>query len=160
MGGNAFKATLPDASFPRMRPALYNELKQRVTASLQTVYTSVAVPHEAPGKLDFGDIDFVVCHPRDGLNPEMLRVALGAQHIIAIGNVSNLAIPLRDKDSFCQVDIHVCDDIDDWQRTFFFLSYGDLSMILGLMARALDLSLGRHGLKVRVRLWHKNMNTV
>ncbi|EKM51481.1 uncharacterized protein PHACADRAFT_149901 [Phanerochaete carnosa HHB-10118-sp] len=149
MGGNAFRTLLPDAIFPRMDPGLYAELKELLTSRLQTVYALVAVPHEAPDKKDFGDLDFVVCQPFDGLvREEKLRTALGAQHIITHGSTSNLAIPMQDKNSYCQADIQVCDDSDDWQRTAFFLSYGDLGMILGLLARPAGLSLGRHGLKL------------
>lgn len=151
MGGNAFRTLLPDASFPRMDSALYEERKEYLTARLRTLYALVAVPHEAPGKMDYGDIDFVVCQPSDSLDQEKLQTTLGAQQVIALGDVSNLAVPLRGENSYCQVDLHVCVDTDDWDRTIFFLSYGDVGMTLGLMARSVNLTLGRHGLKVCVQ---------
>lgn len=148
MGGNAFKSALPNAAFPRLKPQIYHQLKEQLTSRLRTVYALVAVPHEAPGKEDFGDIDFVVCQPVDGLDMDTIRSALGAQHVIDLVKVYNLAVPLQDENCFCQLDIHVCADPDDWHRTLFSLSYGDMYMILGLMARGSGLAFSRHGLKV------------
>lgn len=47
MGGRAFESLLPGASFPRMPPAVYNELKDRLSHQLRELYTAVAVPCEA-----------------------------------------------------------------------------------------------------------------
>lgn len=49
---------------------------------------------------------------------------------------------------YFQVDVHVCTDKDEWDRIMFCHSYGDLGMILGLIARNVGLSLGSKGLKV------------
>lgn len=49
---------------------------------------------------------------------------------------------------YYQVDVHVCMDKDEWDRIMFYNSYGDLCMILGLIARNAGLSLGQKGLKV------------
>jgi hypothetical protein len=44
--------------------------------------------------------------------------------------------------------VHVCTDKEEWTRVIFFNSYGDLGMILGLIARNVGLQLGIKGLKV------------
>jgi hypothetical protein len=49
---------------------------------------------------------------------------------------------------FYQVDVHVCADKTEWDRIRFFHAYGDMGMILGLLARNSGLHLGLHGLKV------------
>jgi hypothetical protein len=153
MGGSAFNNMLPDANFPRLSPETYQTLKAKITLHLRDLYKYVEVPHEAPGKIDHGDIDFVVCQPRDGLTHEDVRRALGAQESIASDNIrmSNFAIRLEDagEHDYYQVDVEVCDDYKQFDHAVFWCSYGDMGMILGLMARAVNLSLGRHGLKVR-----------
>jgi hypothetical protein len=50
---------------------------------------------------------------------------------------------------FLQVDVHVCEDRNEWDRIMFFHSYGDLGMILGLIAKNNGLKLGSKGLDVR-----------
>ncbi|KAL0069763.1 hypothetical protein AAF712_003032 [Marasmius tenuissimus] len=168
MGGNAF-TDLPREAFPRLPPELYIALKARLTETVESLYSHVVVPREAPGKQDYGDIDFVVCSPRSGL-PAVphteIQEALKAHHVKAAeGNrTSNFAIPItaeykeyltrqgtldiRLEDSyFCQVDINVCHDMDEWERIRFFHSYGDMGMILGLLAQNVGLAWGLNGLK-------------
>lgn len=158
MGGNAFKALLPHASFPRMTPVVYEALKARLTPQLHELYGHVTVPKEAPGKQDHGDVDFVVCQPRDGLSHDEVRTTLGAVQSIACDGISNFAVRSIDLDGtaaandFYQIDVQVCNDYDDWERAVFFGSYGDVGMILGLMARPYGLSMGRNGLKVCIHL--------
>lgn len=65
MGGNAFGAVLPDTAFPRLPPAVYRALKARITPLVQSLYTHVATPTEAPEKLDHGDLDFTAAGPRE-----------------------------------------------------------------------------------------------
>lgn len=50
-----------------------------------------------------------------------------------------------------QVDVNVCRDRAEWERTVFFHGYGDLGMILGLIAKNAGLALGEKGLKVLSR---------
>lgn len=54
-----------------------------------------------------------------------------------------------------KVDVHVCEDKTELDRVVFFNSYGDLGMILGLLAANVGLKLGSKGLKVskRTRAW-------
>ncbi|TFK74885.1 hypothetical protein BDN72DRAFT_886254 [Pluteus cervinus] len=101
---------------------------------------------------------------------ETVRNALGAMHMVPCpGNrTSNFAIPVKhgewdvlgygeyekkcrkeaEGDIFYQVDIHVCADEDEWKRIRFFHAYGDLGMILGVIARNNGLMLGAKGLKM------------
>lgn len=65
MGGNAFGGVLPDSAFPRLPPNVYRALKARITPLVQSLYTHVATPIEAPEKLDHGDLDFTVAGPRE-----------------------------------------------------------------------------------------------
>lgn len=156
MGGNAFKNALPDARFPRMSPSIYNSLKARLLLQLQTLYEHVAVPREAPGKADYGDIDFVVCQPRAELHHEDVRSALGAAQSISFDSShSNFALRAIEYDNsaetsdYYQVDVEVCATMEEWERVVLFNSYGDVGMILGLMVRPHGLSFGRNGIKVR-----------
>ncbi|KAI0335938.1 hypothetical protein GY45DRAFT_1292590 [Cubamyces sp. BRFM 1775] len=171
MGGNAFKAVIlaENAAFPRMPPQVYNALKAALQPILQKLYTYAVVPHEAPEKADHGDLDFVVCGPRASqLTRDEVKAALRAAHSVPMeGNrTSNFAIPanafedvaracrecadesLRAAVVYFQVDVNVCGDHAQWERTVFCHSYGDLGLILGLLVQTAGLSLSVYGLRL------------
>ncbi|KAJ7716823.1 hypothetical protein DFH07DRAFT_934130 [Mycena maculata] len=54
----------------------------------------------------------------------------------------------QDNSIYYQVDVHVCTDKAEWERIQFFHGYGDLGMIMGLVARNKGLHLGSKGLKI------------
>jgi hypothetical protein len=106
MGGNAFSEQLPTAVFPRMSPAFYNSLKARIVPRLEALYHLVAVPPEAPGKLDYGDLDIVVCQPKnikegiplsECVTLTEIEQALGSVHSLPLpgDRTSNFAIPIQ-----------------------------------------------------------------
>ncbi|KAH8114707.1 hypothetical protein DFH11DRAFT_182006 [Phellopilus nigrolimitatus] len=170
MGGKAFSHLGEDA-FPRIPTDTYMNLKSCLADRLKTLYAFVETPTEAPEKLDHGDVDFIVCGPLpilacsedsadtrsgDEHNLALARVkdTLGARHaILAEGHrTSNFAVPAMDGDlelegKFYQVDVHVCADEAEWKRILFFNAYGDLGMILGLLARAHGYTFGTKGLR-------------
>ncbi|KAI0670856.1 hypothetical protein C8Q78DRAFT_1032324 [Trametes maxima] len=171
MGGNAFKTVVPDATFPRMPPAVYSALKATLLPALAPLYEHVIVPREAPEKADYGDLDFVVSGPREGLTHEEVKASLRASHSVRMDGprTSNFAIPLdafedvarawRDSPAadhstgtgaavLFQVDVNVCADHAQWERTVFHHSYGDLGLILGLLVQPAGMSLGIYGLKL------------
>ncbi|KAI9058271.1 hypothetical protein FKP32DRAFT_1688728 [Trametes sanguinea] len=172
MGGNAFKTLVPDAIFPRMPPAVYEALKASLYPVLRPLYAQVVVPREAPGKEDYGDLDFVVCGPREGVTPAEVKAALRATHSIPMEGprTSNFAISLNAWEEvarasqtwaaqglgvaagggrvYLQVDVNVCPDPAHLERKLFESSYGDLGLILGLLVQTAGLSLSLYGLKL------------
>ncbi|KAJ3484250.1 hypothetical protein NLI96_g5754 [Meripilus lineatus] len=159
MGGNAFNLLHPNAKFPRIQPVVYNQLKHNFHEVLHGLYSDVATPREAPEKLDHGDIDFIVHGPRRPVVHQDLERAFRSKWSTppnGIKGIGNFAIPLSfhpeaksiAEDTYCQVDVHVCQDEADFHRIVFFHGYGDLGMILGLMAKTIGLSLGPNGLKL------------
>jgi hypothetical protein len=170
MGGNAFHQILPATSFPRIPPTVYSSLKARLIPLFQSIYVHIAVPFEAPEKLDYGDLDFVVAGPKCSElgDHEEVKRALGAKFCILLeGNrTSNFAVPIGQEDweigddKFYQVDVHVCADEEEWGRVVFFHGYGDLGMIMGLIATNNGFALGTKGLKVRNKLLHSDESVV
>lgn len=179
MGGNAFSECLPTAVFPRMSPAFYNSLKARIVPRLEALYHLVTVPPEAPGKLDYGDLDLVVCQPKEVKENTPLsecvtfaeiEQALGSVHSIPLpgDRTSNFAVPIQqdqvqhfdaDREAvgegkldlaqlYIQIDLHFCEDVDSWKSRILFQSYGELGMILGMMAKTVGLTWTCGGLKV------------
>ncbi len=159
MGGNAFNLLHSEAKFPRMKPEVYEHLKSKFHGALQGLYANVATPREAPGTHDHGDVDFIVHGPRTGLLHEDVERALGSKWSAqAKGDhgTGNFAIPTSSfkylvnaaEDEYYQVEVHVCPHEDDFHEVVFFHAYGDLGMILGLMARSVGLAISSHGLKV------------
>ncbi|KIY64153.1 hypothetical protein CYLTODRAFT_112399 [Cylindrobasidium torrendii FP15055 ss-10] len=163
MGGNAFNAVVNFSGiFPRMQPALYRCLRQKHEDALKKLYTLVGTPAEAPEKVDHGDVDFIVWHPCP-VDHLSVQEALKASHVKPMDGprTSNYAVPLDAQDEYCQVDVHVCATEGEWQRTMFFHSYGDMGMILGLIARGVGLHLGVHGLRYpipKLPPWHLSSN--
>ncbi|KAF8914953.1 hypothetical protein CPB85DRAFT_470262 [Mucidula mucida] len=145
MGGSAFLT----GNFPRLSPALYHSFKDRHTAVLKTLYTLVATPIEAPEKVDHGDVDFIVWKESDLPSHDTVKTALGATMVNPMDGprTSNYAVALPGDDNYYQVDVHVCAAEEEFHRTMFFHSYGDMGMILGLIARGVGLHLGVHGLR-------------
>ena len=179
MGGNAFSERLPTAVFPRMSPAFYNSLKARIVPRLEALYHLVTVPPEAPGKLDYGDLDIVVCRPKEIKENTPLsecvtfaeiEQALGSVHSLPLpgDRTSNFAIPIQQDEVqlfavdheaveegkldlaqlYIQIDLHFCEDVDNWKSHILFQSYGELGMILGMMAKTVGLTWTCGGLKV------------
>lgn len=159
MGGSAFNLLHPEAKFPRMKPEVYDHLKEKFSDALKNLYLNVATPHEAPEKPDHGDIDFVAFGPRDGLTHEDVEHALGSTWSApAKGEygTANFAIPASSfgylgytaEDEYYQVDVHVCPIEQHFHKVVFFHGYGDLGMIMGLMARSVGLALNPYGLRV------------
>ena len=168
MGGNALTHLLPTAGFPRLPHHTYATIKANLHDRLKPLYERVATPREAPEKLDHGDVDFIVVRPRKpDITHEDVRSALGARASVQ-GRTSNFAVPLSEYtaevlgdtqqqrgergeyEEYVQVDVHMCDEVPQFERVVFFHGYGDLGMILGCLARSVGLRLGEHGLKVRV----------
>ncbi|KAJ7475721.1 hypothetical protein FB451DRAFT_254437 [Mycena latifolia] len=161
MGGSAFSAILSASAFPRMPPAVYRAAKARLTTRIQTLYSIVSTPYEAPEKQDHGDLDFLVCEPRNATEVphEEVKALLNATHVVPMsGNrTSSYAVPVQkgewpevenQQEVYYQVDVHVCTDKAEWERIHFFHGYGDLGMIMGLVARNKGLALGSKGLKI------------
>ncbi|KAJ7274540.1 hypothetical protein B0H12DRAFT_1215482 [Mycena haematopus] len=179
MGGSAFSATLPASALPRIPPAVYRALKARLTPRLQTLYSIVSTPYEAPEKTDHGDLDFLVCGPLDGTTMEVphedVQTLLNAKYVVPMpGNrTSSYAVRIElgewatlghgseeeearrrakeadgQEELFTQVDVHVCSDKAEWERIHTLHGYGDLGMILGLIARNKGLALSTKGLKI------------
>lgn len=152
MGGQAFNLQYPEAKFPRMSPAIYAKMKDHLLPIIESLYEDVAVPHEAPEKVDHGDVDFLVHRPRRELTHEDVKGTLGARYSITATPTSHFAIPCdlfdgSDLQCFVQVDVHVCKDEEELRRVHILHSYGDLGIILGWLASSVGLSLGINGLK-------------
>lgn len=164
MGGNALTHLLPAATFPRLPHHIYVAIKAHLHDRLAPLYERVATPREAPEKLDHGDVDFIVVSPtKSDLTHEDVRIALGAGASMQ-GRTSNFAVPLSrytdevmgntqrggqgEHEEYVQVDVHVCDEVPQFERVVFFHGYGDLGMIIGCLARSVGLHLGDHGLKI------------
>ncbi|THH12198.1 hypothetical protein EW146_g7774, partial [Bondarzewia mesenterica] len=158
MGGRAFAHHLLTATFPRLPTPRYAHIQRVLHARLAPLYARVATPREAPEKPDHGDVDFVVVGPTTtaslgtDADADVVREALGAVACV-YGRTSNFAVPLRafepeeEEDRYVQVDVNVCEDVEEWERVVFFHGYGDLGMILGVLARSVRLHMGEKGLK-------------
>lgn len=99
------------------------------------------------------------------MSHEDVKNALGADFVIPFAATSHYAVPITqewlthshlepivadgENVIYCQVDVHACADKEEWELIRFMHGYGDVGMILGLIARNYGFSLGTSGLKVR-----------
>lgn len=105
------------------------------------------------------------------ISHETLKDVLGARHVIecSANRTSNYAVPVAlgewdafrhgederharkqapDGEIYYQVDIHPCEDVGEFNRIKFFHAYGDMGMILGVLARNIGFYLGQNGLRI------------
>jgi hypothetical protein len=85
---------------------------------------------------------FVV--PKEANRTSNFAIPITAEWVEKYGCLPDDAL----QEVYCQVDIHVCADKDEWDRIVFFHGFGDLGMIVSLIARNCGFSLGTKGLQV------------
>lgn len=150
MGGKVFDHL--GLQVPRMAPEVYQRTIATIRPKLEQFFNRVAVPRDAPGKTDHGDIDFLVDGIRtpahDGSLWQLVQGALGADHHKSQGSHS-YAIRHPDIDGAnVQVDVELNPGDFDW--TLFMKGDGDLLQILGIAHRPLGLTCTDQGLHVRI----------
>ncbi|KAH7079737.1 hypothetical protein FB567DRAFT_562814 [Paraphoma chrysanthemicola] len=156
MGGQAF-ANTPTASgkpphVPRMSPEVYQRLSAEYTTKLETVFDRVVVPRDAPGKLDYGDIDFLAGGIKAHIVPpwKLWAHIKGGSHSYAI-------VHPETPEAYVQLDVELSPgdgtpeglELFDW--TAFMKGDGDLLQIIGITHRSLGLACNDKGLHFRVK---------
>jgi hypothetical protein len=138
MGGNAILGTR------RILTAEFSEIIKQLIPLLSTVYRHVYVPRFLDEKESHGDIDFVTCLPIATQNvQDTVKELLGSDVIVANGpTVSYLY-------KGAQIDIHTCQP-DMFIMTCWYRDYGDISQLIGLMAKKIGLIYGQNGLHYRL----------
>ncbi|KAF1830805.1 hypothetical protein BDW02DRAFT_572639 [Decorospora gaudefroyi] len=165
MGGLAF-ANVPTESgkpvtVPRLSPELYKRLCTQYQDLLETLFERVVIPRDAPAKVDYGDIDFLV----EGIRPPntrsdiwaFIQKALEADVHLRNGGSSSYAVPHPEiPGAHVQIDVEISvgdntpesAELFEWTR--FFKSDSDLLQIIGISHRSLGLICNDRGLHVRV----------
>lgn len=177
MGGNAFRSQDRPLFTPRMPLEVKQKVYAHAHAILLKLFRTVIEPAEAPGKPDYGDLDFIAaCNdPTELPARDLVAKALNAERYISSGpDVSSYAVswasagvddtdwrqrgidsPKKDQDlgeapiPYAQIDIHTCQmELLPW--LVFHASYGDLSQILGSILRPYGLTVTDRGFCLRV----------
>lgn len=150
----------------------YTSLEKALRNRLQALYTSVVSLTIPPWREEVASIYFLVARPiPPGTLKDArlgLKDALGAQHYrtASLGSpVSILAVPIpgapgppvdnldsNSESGWYKVEVHECQTEDELNCSKFYLSYGDLGVILSRMARVHGLLLGSKGLKVHFHI--------
>ncbi|KAG6865195.1 hypothetical protein C0991_004566 [Blastosporella zonata] len=162
-----------------MPPQVYNALKRRLLPRIQELYRHAKVPREVPEKSSYGDLDILVaCPTAPGLSlnvpPDVVQNIIGAKFVKhSINKTTNFAVPIPrgeweafnlgkeeyqarraadGKDIFYQVDINLCADEADHERTVFFHGYGDLGVMMSVTGRNVDPAfvIGEKGLRLSI----------
>jgi hypothetical protein len=152
MGGQAF----PGLHVPRMSPQIYQQVKATTLQVISKHYPNTATMYDAPGKLDYGDVDLVVELPSsDSFATQQIALDLHAERIKQDNPPSYcFAVPLPDSttglEAFAQVDVLTC-PTDHLQWTLFLHGYGDLGSILGTMNYGYGFTSKNDGFFVRIK---------
>jgi hypothetical protein len=155
MGGKAFS----NAHVPRMSPAVYQQVSTECQAKLETVFPKVVLPREAPGKADYGDIDFLVEGPTSLEDQVWIKAkeVLGAEFCLSNGNSHSFGVPHPElSDAHVQVDVELSPEsgtaegpeLFEWTR--FMKGDSDMMQIIGISHRNFGLTCTDKGLFVRL----------
>jgi hypothetical protein len=157
MGGQTF----PNVNVPRMPSDLYQRISADVKSKLETLFKRVTVPREGPGKLDHGDIDFLV----EGLQStneaeiwSVIQTLLGTDLYQSRGDShASYGIPHPDiPNAYVQVDVELCpgndtsDGAELFEWTKFMKGDSDMTQIIGILHRPLGLTCNDRGLHFSV----------
>lgn len=165
MGGLAFADVSTESGHPILVPRLSSELYKKLCVQyqhiLETIFERVVIPRDAPAKVDYGDIDYLV----DGLRPshavsdiwEVIRENLKADALILRGGSASFAVPHPETTgAHVQVDVELSvghgtpQSAELFEWTCFMKGDSDLMQILGISHRPLGLVCNDQGLHARV----------
>ncbi|EFW19579.1 hypothetical protein D8B26_007788 [Coccidioides posadasii str. Silveira] len=161
MGGKVFSEPRGDQAAlrtPRMSEAVYIRTRDFCIDKLRQSFEVVVAPPEAPGKLDYGDVDTLVQGLRPGFTWEEVGKRLNSVRTVRNGETRSFAVPIvcsdgdgddGEEDTYAQVDVHVCrPGFMEWECLLD--SYGDMWKIVGKFMRPLGLTATDKGLHVRI----------
>ncbi|KAJ4332637.1 hypothetical protein N0V95_009618 [Ascochyta clinopodiicola] len=165
MGGKVFELVkMPNGGppeLPRMSPDLYKRMIAECQPRLEALFRNVVVPRDAPGKVDYGDVDFLV----EGILPttpvefvwETTKTSLGAELHVPRNQSQSFGIPHPDiPGAFVQVDVELSpgsgtpDSAELFEWTKFMKGDADLLQIIGIAHRLLGITCNDRGLHVRL----------
>lgn len=155
MGGRAFLQPGPNGeaplNVPRMDQKVYETMKFAMQHKLEMMYMRTAVPLDAPGKKDFGDIDFIVEGQLTPITPKEVAEKLEAVRFIVNGDdcsyaIKHPALP----DSYIQVDVKEIDH-KVWDWMLFIKAHSDFLQILAVIHRHLGLTFNETGMYLRIQ---------
>jgi hypothetical protein len=165
MGGQAFaELTTKDGRpvrVPRMPPQLYKTMSKENQMKLETLFERVVIPRDAPGKTDYGDIDFLVGSVRPHIARcdiwTIVKSTLGAELHLPRGGSHSFAVPHpTNPEAYVQVDVELSpgddtpESIELFEWTRFMKGDSDLLQIIGISHRPLGLTCNDQGLHIRV----------
>lgn len=159
MGGAAF----PALDVLRLSHDEWSHLCDEIISALKVHFTDVACPEPAPGKVDHGDLDILVCNPKAELAQDTVLKAISAAYSTTPGVTTSYAVPFPGKDGkYAQVDVQHCKNgYLNWN--LWCSAYGDLVQILGVLNRKIGLTINDKGLNLRVEEWeatNRNLSMV
>lgn len=151
MGGKAF----PNLSVPRLDPAQYEKARQAASTILQQYFAVVDSLPEAPGKADFGDVDFVVSEPKHEVTVDKLSAALNATTRTTNRLPTSFAVPIDGVEgAYAQIDVQTAPpQLHAW--LMWLEGYGDLMLILKKLHGDLGLTISHSGFYVRLEEMEK-----
>ncbi|KAJ4293585.1 hypothetical protein N0V90_008868 [Kalmusia sp. IMI 367209] len=163
MGGQAFAHIKSDTPIkvPRLSPETYQQIADHTASRLETLFYHVTIPREAPGKSDYGDIDFLVEGIRSSNEHDVwtvVKTLLGAELHVPRGQSHSFGIKHPHiPEAYVQVDVELspgndtADGAELFEWTKFMKGDSDLLQIVGVIHRSLGITCNDRGLHIRVK---------
>ena len=141
MGGNALKTV----QTIRKSHEDYERIKAHVLQTLEDKlgYTDIkwCVPHEAPKKDSYGDLDVLMTRQSEFDIREWILATFKPDELVSNGGVYSFNIPGFKSARDFQVDF-ITTPAEQFEIHHFFLSWGDCGMLIGQIAHAAGLRFG------------------
>jgi len=146
MGGNALK----NVNAVRLPKRKFEKVSKELLSFFKEIGVRAEVPKSYRLKEDFGDLDVVV---ENGGNMkeivEKVRERFDPKEVFRNGTVYSFSYDLGNGEFF-QVDL-IFVPVRNYESSVFYLSYNDLSNLLGRIARRLGLKFGHDGLSLLLK---------
>ncbi|UPX19643.1 uncharacterized protein EKO05_0009899 [Ascochyta rabiei] len=165
MGGKVFELVkMPNGGppeVPRMSPDLYKKVIADCQPKLQALFRNVVVPRDVVGKIDHGDVDFLVegilsTTPAEAIW-ETTKTRFGAELHVPRNQSQSFGIPHPEiSGAFVQVDVELSpgsgtsDSAELFEWTKFMKGDADLLQIIGIAHRPLGITCNDRGLHLRL----------
>lgn len=139
MGGNALK----NYGCERVDLITYERIKLYVINKLSPFFDKIKIPLSLSDKKDYGDID-IIAIPKIQNIVEKIQEIFSPRKIIKNGSIYSFNV------ENLQIDL-ICETEENYEIHSQFLNFGDMSMILGRVARLYKLKYGIDGLSLPIR---------
>ena len=141
MGGNALKTVKTTRKSAEDYERIKAHILQTLEDKLGLTGIKWRVPHEAPCKESYGDLDVLITRQSEFDIREWILLTFKPDELVGNGGIYSFNIPGFPLAKDFQIDF-ITTSAEQFEIHHFFLSWGDCGMLIGQIARALGFQTG------------------